>query len=65
MFQGQLAHQVLRENKVPQGEIGPQGPKGDTGARGLQGIPGPQGPAGHSKISVVILEDNATGNAAG
>lgn len=49
----------------PQGEIGPQGPKGDTGARGSQGIPGPQGPVGHSKISVVTLEDNATGNAAG
>lgn len=62
------------------GAVGPQGPpgaKGDTGAKGNQGSPGPPGPRGlqgvpgapgtklGSSAKVVVLRNDATGNAAG
>lgn len=61
----------------PEGEPGPQGEtgsKGDTGEQGIQGPPGPQGPigpqgspglSGPSSITVVALEDDDAGHAAG
>jgi Collagen triple helix repeat (20 copies) len=58
----------------PAGAIGPQGPQGDKGDTGPQGPVGPsgppgpqgeQGPEGPSRITVVTLEDDETGHAAG
>lgn len=55
----------------PQGEQGPAGPAGATGPVGPQGPPGPQGeqgeqgPPGDTRQTIVTLQDDAEGNAAG
>jgi hypothetical protein len=49
----------------PAGAPGVQGPVGPPGPQGEQGQQGEAGPEGPSKITVVKLEDDATGNALG